>query len=573
MKKSLLLFLSLFALVACTEPAPDKTPQNDPETPEQPGETPEQPGDTQDSTFAITIEELHASRAVTNVMPDDPTMYYVMYLEEAIYFQSGGIDTPEELWEDDFSAFERNAVEADMNLKEYMSQAHILFQGSQRVQWNNVLPGVKSVLYIYGVEFDEDGASYKAVTSVAWKVIEPECAPLQDINFDLDVAVNGADVTVEITPEAFNGYYLVKVVDAESELYPNDDAAFTTEYMKNIAVEWVYAYDGNRDNGHSKEDILEQICYTGKQTLAFELASESQYSILVYAVDEYDGFMQVVSKPSYYNFATEQVQQSDMDINIEVTNCYVRVADLRITPSDADTQYLMFITPTYYLDPDYTDESLVESALGEFNSFTYTFKGEITSHLATLYPDTEYIVVAFGYSGGVVTTDVCTKIFKTEPEGECELEISNVVLKGPFRPTDIYNYDPETFKYYTKPYYYDTAQFIVTVEVETSVPTEDIFTYFISKDDYEWLGYDMVLYDLLIDTCEPFSIHEGFWDYGAYYLCVAAFDYKGNVTPMWRSELYDWTMDDFRPIEEFIDHFESNVLAPKALAVKPASKK
>ena len=78
-----------------------------------------------------------------------------------------------------------------------------------------------------------------------------------------------------------------------------------------------------------------------------------------------------------------------------------------------------------------------------------------------------------------------------------------------------------------------------------------------SKDDYEWGGYDTTFYDLLIDTCDPLAITEGFWDYGSYYACAAAFDYKGDVTPMWMSELITWTMDDFRPIEEFIEKWEA----------------
>ena len=98
----------------------------------------------------------------------------------------------------------------------------------------------------------------------------------------------------------------------------------------------------------------------------------------------------------------------------------------------------------------------------------------------------------------------------------------------------------------------------MTIEVKTSEPTKDIFSYFVSKDDYDWCGYDTIFYDLLIDTCDPFTIGEGFWDYGAYYLCAAAFDYKGNVTPMYISELYDWTMDDIRPISEFIEKWEAN---------------
>ena len=549
---------------------PDKEPENNGGNGDNGGT--EQPSEPEADSFAITVEELHASRAITSVEPADSQMYYIMFLDEVDYFQSEGIDTAEKLWEDDLLAFHGGAQGAEMNLKEYMLQANILFQGTKRVQWNTVLPGVKSVLYVYGVEFDEDGLSYEPVTDIVWQMLEPERAPLQDINFGIDVAVNGAEVSITVEPENFDGHYVVKIVDVNSDLYPNDDTTFTNEYMVTIAEEWVYVYDGNLDGGRKKEEILENVCFSGKQTLEYELQSSVMYSVLVYAVDEYDGFVQVVSKPSYNNFATEQVQQSDMEINIEITNCYVRVADLRITSSDPNAQYLMMITPTYYLPEEYTNETLLEYALGEFYIYTYTFKGEITSHLNTLYPSTEYVVVAFGYSGGVVTTDVYTKVFKTDVEGECELEITDVVVSGPYRPSDIYKYDPETFKYYTEPYYYDSSQYIVTIEIETSEPTSDIFSYFVSQMDYEWCGYDVIFYDLLIDICDPFTISEGVWDYGAYYLCAAAFDYKGNVTPMWMSELYDWTMEDIRPVEEFIEKWEANNGSTQLLMVRPASK-
>ena len=562
MKKSLILLLSLFAFVACTELIP-QTPDNGNEGDNGNGNT-EQPEDPADpivpekASFKIAVEELHATYAVTQVVPENPQMYYVMYLEEVSYFQGAGINTPEQLWEDDFYAFDSKAIAANMNLKEYMLQANILFQGSQRIQWNNVLPGIKSVLYVYGVEFDEDGANFEAVTNVAWQLIVPERAPLHDINFAIDVEADGADVTITIEPENFDGYYLVKVVSKGDELYPENDSAFTDEYMATISDEWTYLYDYNISNNNPKEEILKTVGYSGKQTLGLELVSDAEYSVLVFAVEEYDGFVQVVSKPSYNNFVTEQVQQSNMDIEIEITNCYVRVADLRITPSDPDTQYLLMISPTYYLPSDYTNEDLVDYALGEFSHSTYTFKGEITSHLNTLYPSTEYVVVAFGYSGGVVTTDVCTKIFKTEAEGKCELEVTDVVLGGPYRPSDIYKYDPVTFKDFKAPYYYDSVQYIITIEVKTSEPTKDIFSYFVSEEDYYWLGDSNVMYDLLADTCTPFTISEGFWDYGAYYLCAAAFDYKGNVTPMWKSELYNWTSADIRPVEEFIASFEAS---------------
>ncbi|MBR5770325.1 MAG: BACON domain-containing protein [Alistipes sp.] len=510
-----------------------------------------------ETSFAISVQEVHAASAITQVTPADEDMYYVMFLEEVSYMQNGNITTAEQLWEDDYMAFEGSAIEKSMNLKEYMVASNIVFKGAQRVQWNRVRPGVNSVLYVYGVEFSEDGASYEPVTNIAWTTIKPDYAPLQDVTFGLDVKVSGADVELDIETNSWNGYYLVKIVDANDELYVGEGVTFDDDYMKLIADEWVATLSSNLAGGHPLENILEQVCYKGDIKLEASLDSYVLYSALVYPVAEYDGFYQVVGKPSYINFSTEEVTKSDMEIDIEVTNCYVRVADLKITSTNPDETYVLLITPTSYLPAGYDDQTLLDYALGEFSYYTYEFKGEITSHLNTLYPNTEYIVVTFGYSGGVVTTDVYSEVFKTQKEGKCELEVTDVVVGGPYRPTDLYNYDPETFKYYTKPYYYDSVQFIVTLEVKTSAPTRDIFSYFVSKDDYEWGGYDTTFYDLLIDTCDPLALTEGFWDYGAYYACAAAFDYKGDVTPMWMSDLYSWTMDDFRPIEEFVEKWEA----------------
>ena len=518
-------------------------------------------------SFTIEVQEVHASSAITQVTPADEEMYYVMYLEEVSYFQNGGIATPEQLFEDDFAAFERNAVDNKMNLKEYMLQVNVAFQGVKRVKWNDVLPGVKSVLYVYGVKFSEDGSSYEPVTKVAWEVIEPEYAPLQDVNFDLDVEVSGAEVALNVKPENWDGYYVVKFVDGNDDLYMGNGATFDEEDMKSIADEWISVLNSNLRGGHTLDTILSEICCKGDAVVEAQLNSYTLYSALVFPVAEYDGFVQVVAEPSYINFSTEEVQQSDMDINIEVSNCYVRVADLKITPSNPDETYLLLITPTEYLPADYDDEVLLDMALGEFIYYTYEFKGEVTTHLNTLYPNKEYIVVAFGYSGGVVTTDVCTKVFKTEPEGECELEITDVIIGGPYRPSDLYNYDPVRFKYYAQNYTPDTSIGVVTIEVKTSEPTDDIFACPFAVMDYDWAGHETIFYDLLIDTCPPLELSDIVYDYSPYYVCAAAFDYKGNVTPMWMSEQMSWSANETKPIKELIQKLEDNTSSVQLLAV------
>lgn len=553
-KLFLMLGVAMLALVACEVVAPTPEPEPKPEPPIEEQPPVDEPAK---ATFAINVEEVHAASAVTQVTPSDVEMFYVMYLEEVSYLQGGGIATSQDLFDDDLLAFQRNAESNDMTIKEYMLQINVAFQGVSRVKWNRVRPGIKSVLYVYGVEFTEDGTEYKPVTDIAWEIIEPEYAPLQDVNFALDVEVNGAEIELSVEPENWDGYYLVKFVDANSDLYLGDEAVVDEAYMKVLADEWIAVCDSNLKGGHTLEQVLENVCYKGNELIETQLSSYALYTALVYPVAEYDGYVQVVAEPTFMNFSTEEVQQSDMDINIEVSNCYVRVTDLKITPTNPDETYILLITPTSYLPAGYTNDTLLDYALGQFASFTYEFKGEITTHLNTLYPDTEYIVVAFGYSGGVVTTGVCSKVFKTEKEGECELEITDVVVRGPYMPSALYNYDREKYKDYAPNYTPDSSIGVIAIQVKTSEPTRDIFACPFAVMDYEWAGEETVFYDLLIDTCPELALCDVIYDYSPYYVCAAAFDYKGNVTPMWKSEPMNWSMNTIRPIEELIAMLEA----------------
>ena len=344
-KLFLMLGVAMLALVACEVVAPTPEPEPKPEPPIEEQPPVDEPAK---ATFAIKVEEVHAASAVTQVTPSDTEMFYVMYLEEVSYLQGGGIATAQDLFDDDLLAFQRNAESNDMTIKEYMLQINVAFQGVSRVKWNRVRPGIKSVLYVYGVEFTEDGTEYKPVTDITWEIIEPEYAPLQDVNFALDVEVNGAEIELSVEPENWDGYYLVKFVDANSDLYLGGEAVVDEAYMKVLADEWIAVCDSNLKGGHTLEQVLENVCYKGNELIETQLSSYALYTALVYPVAEYDGYVQVVAEPTFMNFSTEEVQQSDMDINIEVSNCYVRVTDLKITPTNPDETYILLITPTRY---------------------------------------------------------------------------------------------------------------------------------------------------------------------------------------------------------------------------------
>ena len=515
--------------------------------------------------FEIEIEELTGTNCITKVTPADADMYYVMYKSDIQYFYDSNITTDDELFEDDMFYFKRGASYDGITLKDYMENNKVLFTDVTRANWPDLRPAKRQVLYVYGIEFNEDLSDCKRVTDVIWKLIDPPMAELGDAKFEVSCDIDGANIFFDVKPQGWDGYYTIQIFDYNEELYYDASQEITDEYIRSIGEGWISMFGNNLDGGISVDEILDFACYKGPQQPRYELTSYTLYTAVVYAVEEVDGFYQMVSRPEVINFSTEEVQPSDMTIDISVDNLYVRVCDLKITPSKDDETYKMLLIPTEYLDAEYTDDDLIEAVLDTYSYAAYTFRGEIESHISSLYPSTEYAVVTFGYSGGVITTPVFKRLFTTEPEGECLLNITDVAYGGPYKPSELKALDPERFS--NIPDGYDDYMFVVWMEVKTDTPTSDIFTYFVDTGTYDLYGEDIIFFDLLISTCDP--VTTSLSEYGfSYYICAAAFDYKGNVTPMWRSDALTFRPEDVRPAEELIAKLAASPKAKVVLAAK-----
>lgn len=563
-----LLFASVALFFAACQPEtpPADDPAEDNPGQEQPTPDPDpDPDPDPNADFVIEIEELTGINCITKVTPADKQMYYVMYKSDIQYFYDSSITTDDALFEDDMFYFKRGAEFDGITLKDYMTNTKVLFQDVTRANWPDLRPAKKQVLYVYGVEFNEDFTDCTRATDVVWKLIDPPMAELGDATFDVSYTVDGANVTFDVTPQGWDGLYTIQIFDYNEELY-RDAAEVDDDYVRQVGEGWITMFSNNLNGGVSVDDILDFTCHTGAQQPTYELASYALYTAVVYAVAEVDGIYQMVSRPVVVNFSTEQVQPSDMTIDITVDNLYVRVCDLKITPSSPDENYKMLLLPTEYLGANYTDDTLMEAVLDTYSYAAYTFRGEVTSHISSLYPSTEYVVVTFGYSGGVVTTPVFKRVFTTEAEGECELAITDVAYGGPYKPSELKALDPVRFS--NIPDGYDDYMFVVWMEVKTDTPTDDIFTYFVDTDTYYYYGEDVIFFDLLIETCDPVSTALAQYDFN-YYICAAAFDYKGNVTPMWRSESLKFSASDTRPAEELIAKLDASPSA-KAVLVRSA---
>ena len=508
--------------------------------------------------ISVVIEELTGNSCITAVTPVDPEMYYVMYKSDLSYFLDNNLLTAEALFDDDMFYFKRGAEYDGISLKKYMERNKVLFQGKTRAAWPGIRPGEQSVIYAYGVKFNEAEDDCEMITSIAWSMIEPPLAERRTIDFDVEYSVDGANVAFNISPKGYDGYYTMQIFGYNEEQYfdPNGEMS-EEEYADLVAHTWINLYCNNLAGGITEERILDMFCHKGEATVERELMSYTLYTAVIYALEMVDGHYQMVSEPKIVNFSTEEVTASDMTIDIEVES-YVRICDLKITPSVDDETYIMLFTPTEYMKPNFTDDDLREAVLGEFRSWAYEFRGPISSHMSSLYPSKEYVVIAFGYSGGIVTTPVFKHIFTTDEEGECEVAISEVNYGGPYIISEAMELDPVRFGNCAgMP---DDEYFLMWIEVKTDIPTPEIFTLFVDVPTYNDLGEDLIFFDLLFDTCEPLITKTASYNM-PYYLCAAAFDHKGDVTPMWRSEVIKYAPSEGKSAQELIDKLNSSTRA------------
>lgn len=509
--------------------------------------------ETAPALFTIEIEEVLGTSCITNVKALDPDMWYIMYITQVSYLTDYGITTAELLFEDEKSTYMRNAEFDGMNLGEYMETYQAIFKGDKRAQWSNLIPGTEMVFYVYGIEFNADRTDYTLISDVAYELITPKTADLvEGVTFDVDVTVSGPDATVSVTPNGWDEYYVIELLDHTNPVYLEQGAEIDEEYINELGKHWMdYCSMYKMYYGYTNQDICNEFCYSGAATETQELKSATDYCAVVYATKEVDGLLQLVSKPAIKHFSTEKVQQVDMTLDIRVDNIGSRIADVTVTPSLPNEQYLFLLMPADYILSTNEDDIIVE-LLNDFITYAYTFKGEMTSHVTTLYDNTPYSIFCFGYHGGVPTTGLFRYDFTTEAAEPGEIKVLDVVVGGPYDPAEVAAALPEYSDYATS----SGWGYMVSYETTTDKPCDDIFHALWDYETYKfYMEYspDSVASDLLAFYHEPLEIE--YSDFGwENVVCSIAMDSKGNVSEMFVTDpfvFYD--ASEYKPVDELLE--------------------
>lgn len=341
-------------------------------------------------------------------------------------------------------------------------------------------------------------------------------------------------------------------------MYLGEDETPDEDYCSLVSQTWVDMINFYMQSGYTAEQLMEMMCLEGADSYTELRKADTNYCMIFYAIDMVDGLPQVTSEPYKVNFRTGVVEASDMTFDVKVENCYVRVADISITPSSNEPYVAIFVKKS---DVSGTTNDEILKWLTSYELGTY--RGHVSSHVSDLEPQTEYSLFVFGYYGGVITTDLTRVDFKTEAESVCENSVIRVDWNAPYSLIELEQSDPK--KYYNYGMFENMGWYAMWAEIVTEKPSNDVYHCIYRADRFTQPGAKQEIFDDLVSASNPeMQLLTGESDV-IYVMCAVTMDYKGNYSEMWISEpfSYSLTEDSKRPVSEFLDRLG---LTPEAQA-------
>ena len=519
-------------------------------------------------TFELEVTANSSTSCSTLIKPSNEDYAYIAYMAEVDYFLSAQITTAEELFQDDYDYYMAFAKQWEAPLlKEFFLMNYIAYQGEYSIEWTGMVPDKEYVLYVYAIEFNEANDDYWMASPVTYQMVTLESGELTEVDFDVDVDVNGPNATYHIAPQNWEGHYYLTIYEEGDYMYRDTPA--DSDYSKLISSVWLDMMAELMASGYAPNQIIELVCLQGDEEYSETLKGDTNYALVIYAVDMVDGMPQVVSKPQIKNFTTEAIGASDMTLDIKVENKYVRVADVTVTPS-TNEYYTVAIVPFSEV-PESSNAEIIDWLNDNFSMDSY--HGEIFSHLNTLQPETSYSILAYGYYGGVVTTDLFRYDFTTDAESECENGVVRVDYDGPYSLAELEAYDPDYFYNYAM--FESMGWYAMWSEIFTEQPTQDMFYCIYSAQEVSVYGEEAIFADLVSYPCGKTQLLTG--ENGKLYvMCAVCMDYRGNYSEMWISEpfMYNYDASTKRPVDEIIEKIFGSSASSKSLKVlstKPAA--
>ena len=365
----------------------------------EPADKPDKP----DEKPCFTFEILEAGKTTVSfrVTPLAEEMPYVIMITDKATFET--FESEEAFIADDLVWFDQVAMSMGITLEDYL--ATILTTGVKEDSTDGLAPDTEYYLYAYHLT-----ASGEVVSDFEFKEFKTATLEESDTTFEVSVSdISYNKATVNVVPSSTTVTYFVNIMSEErlADFGEGDEA-----YINHLVALRDYYLGMNA----TTEQMIANLCFAGEKSLTVDdlKAGTKHYA---YAIGV-DGDFLPNTKAFVIEFETTTAERSALTFEVDFTNFYYDHVDGIVTPSNNDETYICSIQTAESLTWYDSEEEFMQTLLDDlewwYGGVETALRTGITdlSKFGGLYPETEYIVVCFGYDE-TPTTELFTFPFAT----------------------------------------------------------------------------------------------------------------------------------------------------------------
>ena len=483
-------------------------------------------------SIELNLINAAATTITLDVIPQDKNMPYVFILGNGDYIMEGDLMTSDEaLWASDLEIFESfgNAFGSDATVA---AKAFMYVGDLKSHQFTGVTPNTTYVAYAYGF----DNETLTPLTEITRLVINTVEVSDYTLHFDFDIKVDGPNVSFDITPKGYDGYYYYGVFWAE-DVPEGTDPQVLRELCEADWEQQKALYSSFFDTPEQGLNfVFNELAYRGTTHLDVEFDANTKFVLWAFGMD---GEALMNTTPEFYNFKTGGVKASENTFTLSVPELHPRKATVKVETTNNDPYIAALVAGDRF--EGNTDAEIMEYILTNF-SVQY-INGTMSDTATGLVPSTEYELLVFGAQAGAATTELNRLKFTTAEVVYADLDFS-LTIGNYYNGSELAALNPD----------YAGFEDTVIVPITANVDEDAVAFYFnaMSALDFPYYEYEQIIEGLVADgAVEDTTSYYAFEFDTAYTFFGVAEDKDGNFTEVWSSKDTTFEVENCSPIEEF----------------------
>ena len=484
-------------------------------------------------SIKLELVNAAATTITMNVVPQDKQMPYIFILGTGKYFEENGGElmySDEALWASDMEIFESfgGAFGGDAST----GAAAFMYTGDMMGhQFTGVTPNTTYVAYAYGF----DNETLTPLTEISRLKITTTAVSDYTLHFDFNVEVDGPNVSIDVAPQGYDGYYYYGVFWAKDVAGASAEEmrSYCEQTWENDKAYYSSFFDTPEQGLHF---IFNELAFRGAQHLDVELDANTEFILWAFGMDD-EALMNTT--PEFYNFTTGSVTASETTFTLSVTELHPRKATVKVETTNDDTYVATLVAGDRF--EGNTDAEIMEYILENF-SVQY-INGTMSDTATGLVPSTEYELLVFGAQAGAPTTELSRLKFTTAEVVYADLDFSLLIDKY-YNGSELAALNPN----------YEGFEGTAIVPITANVDAAAVAFYFNAMNalDFPYYEYETIIEGLVADgAVEETTSYYAFEFDTAYTFFGVAEDADGNFTKVWSSKDTTFKVDGCSPAEEF----------------------